>query len=58
MHFGDNEAGAVNKIFHVNAAAMGEFPDRLISMGYLNKAVKAFDSIAVQTFRFISLIRK
>ena len=58
VHLGDDEAGAVNKIFHINAAAMGEFPDRLIAMGDLNKAVKARDRFAVQAFRFNTLVRQ
>jgi hypothetical protein len=58
VHLRDDEAGAVNEIFHINAAAIGEFSDRLIAMGYLDKAVKAIDSLAVKPFRFISLVRE
>lgn len=58
MHLGDNKAGTVNKIFHVNAAATGKFPDRIIAKGDLNEAVKAFDRLTVQAFRFISLVRE
>ena len=58
MHFGDDEAGAVNEIFHINAASMGEFPDRLVAMGDLDKTVKTRERLTVQAFRFITLVRQ
>lgn len=58
VHLRNDKACAVNEVLHVNAAALGKFPDRLIAMGDLNKAVKARDRLAVQAFRFITLIRQ
>ncbi len=58
VHLGDDEACTVNEIFHVNAAALGKFPDRLIAMRDLDEAVKACYRLAVQAFRFIALVRE
>ena len=58
VHLGDDEACSVNEIFHVNAAAVGEFPDRFIAMGDLDEAVKTCDRLAVQAIGFIPLIRE